>query len=93
MKDIEDLKAKVHSFDFSQVNSFKDLPISDQTKSGLRESSYNDLTDIQQKAMGPALKGQDILGAAKTGSGKHSLAKIPFLINDHFIRQEKRWVF
>jgi superfamily II DNA/RNA helicase len=35
------------------------------------------LTDIQRKALPSALKGKDILGAAKTGSGKTLAFIIP----------------
>lgn len=40
-----------------------------------------DLTDIQAKAIAPALKGSDILGAARTGSGKTLAFIIPVLEN------------
>jgi len=37
------------------------------------------LTDIQKKALPLALKGNDVLGAAKTGSGKTLAFIIPVL--------------
>lgn len=60
---------------------FTDLPLSKPTSSGLEASHFKSLTDIQQKAVPLALKGSDILGAAKTGSGKTLAFLIPVLEN------------
>lgn len=45
------------------------------------------LTDIQQKAIVPAIQGKDILGAARTGSGKTLAFLIPLLE----ILERKKW--
>ena len=45
--------------------------------SGLREAGYSSPTDIQKQSIGLALKGHDILGAAKTGSGKTLAFLVP----------------
>lgn len=60
---------------------FSELPLSHLTASGLDDSHYKSLTDIQRKAIPLALKGFDILGAAKTGSGKTLAFLIPVLEN------------
>lgn len=60
---------------------FSELPLSHLTASGLDDSHYKTLTDIQRKAIPLALKGSDILGAAKTGSGKTLAFLIPVLEN------------
>lgn len=44
---------------------------------GLKKSHFTTMTDIQTKAVPLALKGKDILGAAKTGSGKTLAFIIP----------------
>ena len=44
---------------------------------GLKRAHYTTMTVIQKKALPPALKGKDILGAAKTGSGKTLAFIIP----------------
>lgn len=49
--------------------------------SGLEASHFKTLTDIQSKAIPLALKGKDILGAAKTGSGKTLAFLLPVLEN------------
>lgn len=55
------------------------MVISAQWKSilGLAQSDYKQPTDIQREAIGVALQGHDILGAAMTGSGKTLAFLIP----------------
>ena len=62
-----------------EINTFKDLPLSQKTLKGLKENNYVTPTDIQRQAIGYALLGKDILGAAKTGSGKTLAFLIPIL--------------
>ncbi|XP_062076655.1 DEAD-box ATP-dependent RNA helicase 32 [Humulus lupulus] len=64
---------------YSGVTMFDQLPISQKTKDGLKESKYIKMTDIQRAALPHALCGRDILGAAKTGSGKTLAFIIPVL--------------
>jgi ATP-dependent RNA helicase DDX10/DBP4 len=65
----------------SRLESFTELPLSGATLEGLTASHYKTLTDIQSRAIPHALKGRDILGAAKTGSGKTLTFLIPVLEN------------
>ena len=65
----------------ASIKSFSDLPLSDETRAGLEASHFTALTDIQHKAIPAALKGADILGAAKTGSGKTLAFLVPVLEN------------
>ena len=55
------------------------MPLSQTTSSGLEASHFKSLTDIQSKAIPLALKGRDILGAARTGSGKTLAFLVPVL--------------
>ncbi|KAF8855379.1 DEAD-domain-containing protein [Acephala macrosclerotiorum] len=64
-----------------EIKDFKDLPLSQPTSRGLEASHFKTLTDIQSKAVPLALKGRDILGAAKTGSGKTLSFLVPVLEN------------
>lgn len=57
--------------------SFAELPLSQYTKDGLQQSGFIHLTAIQKAALPQALRGKDILGAAKTGSGKTLAFLIP----------------
>ncbi|RDW69343.1 RNA helicase-1 [Coleophoma cylindrospora] len=65
----------------AEIKDFSDLPISATTAKGLDASHFKTLTDIQSKAVPLALKGKDILGAAKTGSGKTLAFLVPVLEN------------
>lgn len=60
---------------------FTDLPLSEPTKAGLKASHFAVMTDVQSRAIPLALQGHDILGAAKTGSGKTLSFLIPVLEN------------
>ena len=57
------------------------MPLCQATAEGLDASHFKTLTDIQSKAIPHALKGRDILGAAKTGSGKTLAFLVPVLEN------------
>ncbi|KAI9679409.1 MAG: ATP-dependent RNA helicase dbp4 [Caeruleum heppii] len=71
----------------AEIKDFSDLPLSRVTASGLEASHFQTLTDIQAKAVPLALKGHDILGAAKTGSGKTLAFLVPVLENLY----RRRW--
>ncbi|CED83268.1 dead-domain-containing protein [Phaffia rhodozyma] len=63
----------------SPVSDFQDFPISEKTKKGLKKAFFTAPTGIQSLAVPLALKGQDILGAARTGSGKTLAFLVPLL--------------
>lgn len=80
--DVEKLEQEVQDLDIkTKYANFNDLPLSEPTKAGLKAAHFSSLTDIQSKAIPLALKGSDILGAAKTGSGKTLAFLIPVLEN------------
>lgn len=62
---------------YSGAKTFEELPISQYTKAALKEAGYINLTAIQRAALPHALAGRDILGAAKTGSGKTLCFLVP----------------
>ncbi|XP_053980562.1 probable ATP-dependent RNA helicase DDX10 isoform X1 [Hylaeus volcanicus] len=78
-KIIEKLQSRYFSIDETKAEKFTDLPISSKTLKGLAENNYFVMTDIQRQSIGLALRGNDILGAAKTGSGKTLAFLIPVL--------------
>ena len=49
---------------------FTQLPIIDPIQGALAAQNFQTMTEIQQKALPDILQGQDVLGQAKTGSGK-----------------------
>ncbi|KAJ0333673.1 hypothetical protein COL922a_010743 [Colletotrichum nupharicola] len=80
LQSIEQLEKAVADFDpKSEFTSFSELPLCEATATGLEKSHFQTLTDIQSRAVPLALKGHDILGAAKTGSGKTLAFIIPVL--------------
>ncbi|RKF73073.1 ATP-dependent RNA helicase dbp4 [Golovinomyces cichoracearum] len=81
-KAVQELDIKSATF-----NDFSDLPLCQATAAGLESSHFKKMTDIQSRAIPLALKGKDILGAARTGSGKTLAFLIPVL--DNLYRQ--RW--
>ncbi|KAF2691280.1 DEAD-domain-containing protein [Lentithecium fluviatile CBS 122367] len=81
--DVEKLEQAVVDIDpkNDKYTNFTDLPLSDPTKQGLKSAHFAVMTDVQATAIPLALKGHDILGAAKTGSGKTLAFLIPVLEN------------
>uniref|UniRef100_L2FHN7 ATP-dependent RNA helicase n=1 Tax=Colletotrichum fructicola (strain Nara gc5) TaxID=1213859 RepID=L2FHN7_COLFN len=80
LQSIEQLEKAVADFDpKGEFTSFSELPLCEATATGLEKSHFQTLTDIQSRAVPLALKGRDILGAAKTGSGKTLAFIIPVL--------------
>lgn len=57
---------------------FSELNLSDKTMKALVEDmKFENMTEIQRKGIPPLLAGRDVLGAAKTGSGKTLSFLIP----------------
>lgn len=58
---------------------FDQMPLSEKTKRGLKDGNFIRMTAIQRAALPHALCGRDVLGAAKTGSGKTLTFLIPVI--------------
>lgn len=88
-EDLETLNQRVLDIHVKEnaSDTFASLPLSQPTASGLEASHYKTLTDIQKQAVPHALKGSDMLGAAKTGSGKTLAFLVPVLENLY----RRRW--
>ncbi|OTA56044.1 DEAD-domain-containing protein [Hypoxylon sp. EC38] len=80
-EDLQKLQNAVDEFDpkSEDTTKFSTLPLSKPTVSGLEASHFQNLTDVQARAIPLGLKGRDILGAAKTGSGKTLAFLVPVL--------------
>lgn len=87
VEDIDALSTRVNNLEANSAKEFSDLPLSRATLAGLEASHFKTLTSIQASAIPAALKGRDILGAAKTGSGKTLSFLVPVLENLY----RKRW--
>ncbi|OCH87503.1 DEAD-domain-containing protein [Obba rivulosa] len=80
LQTIEAVEQAAMQFEAStDLKAFADLPISNNTKRGLKKAFFVDMTDIQAKSLPVSLKGKDVLGAARTGSGKTLAFLIPVL--------------
>jgi ATP-dependent RNA helicase DDX18/HAS1 len=64
-----DTKEKYNDSLFSDMK-FNELPISDTLKAALSTLGFEKMTQIQAKSIPECLSGSDLIGAAKTGSGK-----------------------
>ncbi|KAF5668174.1 atp-dependent rna helicase dbp4 [Fusarium heterosporum] len=80
-EDLQQLAQRVDELDpkSDAIKNFSDLPLSAPTAKGVEASHFKVLTDVQAHALPLALKGNDVLGAAKTGSGKTLAFIIPVL--------------
>ncbi|CAG7731113.1 unnamed protein product [Allacma fusca] len=78
-KEIKKLAEQYDQFDSTKVKFFKDMPLSRKTILALKDSGFAKPTEVQKESIGLALRGLDILGAAKTGSGKTLAFLIPVL--------------
>ena len=59
--------------------TFRDLPLSDETLEALDAIGFEHPTPIQENAIPWALKGRDVIGQARTGTGKTCAFGLPFL--------------
>ncbi|KAH7337634.1 DEAD-domain-containing protein [Rhizoctonia solani] len=85
---LEQLEKLVQDFNAEgEYSLFNDLPISSGTNKGLKKAFYTNMTDIQAKSLPISLKGRDVLGAARTGSGK----TLSFLIPVLEILHRRKW--
>ncbi|RCH78945.1 ATP-dependent RNA helicase, partial [Rhizopus stolonifer] len=56
---------------------FEILECHEDTKKAIKDMGFTQMTEVQAKTIPPLLEGRDVLGAAKTGSGKTVAFMIP----------------
>lgn len=61
------------------MEKFQALKISDLIIQSLSNMGFEEPTPIQEKAIAPALRGQDLIGQAQTGTGKTAAFGIPLI--------------
>ncbi len=66
---------------FDQTQTFADVGLKDEVLRGLADVNFTRPTYIQAQLIPPALKGVDVLGQAKTGTGKTAAFGLPLLNN------------
>ncbi len=58
---------------------FSQLGLNDQLVQGILATGYTTPTEIQSRAIPPALQGKDLIGCAQTGTGKTAAFVLPML--------------
>ena len=61
------------------TSSFSNLSLAEPLARAVAEMGYESMTPIQEQAIPVVLTGQDVLGAAKTGTGKTAAFSLPLL--------------
>jgi len=64
-----------------QIERFEDLPLSQKVMDSIEELGFRDLFPIQAQAIIPLLNGRDVIGQARTGTGKTATFAIPMIEN------------
>ena len=59
--------------------SFEELPIKGEILRGLRDLGFKEMFPIQTAAINPLLEGRDVIGQAKTGTGKTAAFGVPMI--------------
>ncbi|MCO5574722.1 hypothetical protein L7F22_028512 [Adiantum nelumboides] len=84
----QSLAIKVSGFDVPRpIGKFEDLGFDSLLMSAISKQNYEKPTPIQCQALPTALSGRDIIGIAKTGSGKTAAFVFPMVI--HILDQEE----
>ncbi len=60
--------------------SFRSLDLSEPILRALDDAGYETPTEIQARAIPPALEGRDLIGRAQTGTGKTAAFALPILV-------------
>lgn len=71
------LQHKPDEGQYAGTHKFAELPLSQYTQRALAEHKFVTMTAIQRATLPHAICGRDILGAAKTGSGKTLCFLVP----------------
>ncbi|TQS36140.1 hypothetical protein Golomagni_03418 [Golovinomyces magnicellulatus] len=61
----------------NNAQKFSELNLSEKTMKAIEDMKFESMTEIQRRGIPPLLAGRDVLGAAKTGSGKTLSFLIP----------------
>ncbi len=61
------------------MSEFADLGLSDQLLQGVEAAGFESPSDIQGSLIPPALAGRDVLGQARTGTGKTAAFALPMM--------------
>jgi ATP-dependent RNA helicase DeaD len=62
-----------------QIQTFKDLPLTQEVLRSINELGFDNLFPIQAQAIIPLLEGKDVIGQAQTGTGKTAAFGVPMV--------------
>ncbi len=62
-----------------QIQSFRDLPLSEEILKSINDLGFDSLFPIQAQAITPLLQGKDVIGQAQTGTGKTAAFGVPMV--------------
>jgi ATP-dependent RNA helicase DeaD len=62
-----------------ELHSFKDLPLSIEVLKSVEDLGFESLFPIQARAITPVLEGKDVIGQARTGTGKTAAFGVPMV--------------
>ena len=68
-----------HILSHPTMHSFADAGLPDPIQRAVTDAGYETPTPIQAEAIGPLLEGRDVIGEAKTGTGKTAAFALPLL--------------
>jgi len=76
----EDVEVKkVVPIEESGMRTFSDFPLNSQLLANIHAKGYSTLTPVQDKAIPAILEGNDVIGMARTGTGKTAAFLIPLI--------------
>ena len=58
---------------------FEELPISPEVRRGIADMGFTEMFPIQEQAIPPMLEGRNVVGQAKTGTGKTAAFGVPMI--------------
>ena len=61
------------------MKKFEDFNLKQDTMSFLQQNGFNEPTPIQEQVIPPALRGKDIIGISRTGTGKTHAYLVPVM--------------
>ncbi|GMN57949.1 hypothetical protein TIFTF001_027054 [Ficus carica] len=76
-KEKKKVKSSGVGFGIMSTEAFTSLGLSEPTLRAINDMGFQQMTQIQARAIPPLLEGRDVLGAARTGSGKTLAFLIP----------------
>lgn len=62
-----------------QIQTFKDLPLTQEVLRSIQELGFDNLFPIQAQAIIPLLESKDVIGQAQTGTGKTAAFGVPMV--------------